>query len=224
MSGQIEVVRHARARRAKLSVDPATGRVRLTLPPRAALKEALAWAESQRVWIERHQAKLPDARPFAPGAEVPVGGVPLTLEWRASATRTPRIEGASLVSGGPRDGFERRIALWLRRQALDILSRETAEFAAKADVTIQGVRVADPKARWGSCSSRGQIRYSWRLILAPEWVRRATVAHEVAHRLHMDHSPRFHAAVARILEADATPARAWLRTHGASLHWFGRDG
>ena len=53
MSGDVEIVRNARSRRAKLSVDPASGRVRLTLPPRAPLKAALRWASEQRDWIDR---------------------------------------------------------------------------------------------------------------------------------------------------------------------------
>jgi predicted metal-dependent hydrolase len=53
-------------------------------------------------------------------------------------------------------------------------------------------------------------------------VREATVAHEVAHRLHMDHGPRFHAAVAALLGRDPAAEIAWLRTHGAALYWLGR--
>ena len=82
------------------------------------------------------------------------------------------------------------------------------------------VGVGDPRSRWGSCASSGAIRYSWRLILAPPDVRRATVAHELAHLLHMDHSAAFHAAHARILGADPRPARAWLRANGAGLHRY----
>ena len=110
----------------------------------------------------------------------------------------------------------------MRGLALDLLARETAEFAARAGVGVSRVAVGDPQRRWGSCASSGVIRYSWRLVLAPRAVREATVAHEVAHRLHMDHSPAFHAAVARLLGDDPMPARAWLRAHGAGLHWVGR--
>ena len=111
---------------------------------------------------------------------------------------------------------------WLKRHALDVLSRETAEYAAKAGVAVTRVGVGDPTSRWGSCSSSGAIRYSWRLILAPDHVRRATVAHEVAHRVHMNHSPRFHALVEQLFGADPKPARLWLRREGAGLHRFGR--
>jgi predicted metal-dependent hydrolase len=94
--------------------------------------------------------------------------------------------------------------------------------AGRANVAVTAVQVGDPRSRWGSCSYSGTIRYSWRLILAPDFVMRATVAHEVAHRVHMDHSPAFHAKVAEIYGADPKPARLWLRANGAKLHGFGR--
>ena len=125
--------------------------------------------------------------------------------------------------GGPLSGLSGRVDAWLRRAALDALSEETARIAAQADVGVIKVAVGDPKARWGSCSSRGTIRYSWRLILAPSHVLRSTVAHEVAHRVHMHHGPEFHALVRLLDPGDPAISRAWLRRHGAALHWFGRE-
>jgi predicted metal-dependent hydrolase len=252
VTADLDVVRHARARRMRLSVDPASGRVRLTIPPRASLKQAMAWANDHRGWIDAQRAKLPQGRPFAPGAVIPIEGEEVVIDWSPERSRTvtlirhagpvpastePQILGREarwtpgqargdgrLVCGGPLEGLSRRIETWLKRRALALLTEETAEFAAKADVTVSRVAVADPKGRWGSCASTGVIRYSWRLICAPPHVRRSTVAHEVAHRLHMDHSPAFHAAYRHLLGDDPAPARAWLRRHGATLHWVGRGG
>jgi predicted metal-dependent hydrolase len=218
----IDVVRNARARRMKLAVDPRSGRVRLTLPVRASLHQGLAWAEEQQAWIAHQQAKLPEARPLTPGARLPWGDGELEIVWPAGKTRTPRREGSTLLCGGPRDGLERRVERWLKAEALRLLSDETAEFAAFAGVRVAKVSVGDPRGRWGSCASSGAIRYSWRLAMAPDFVRRATVAHEVAHRVHMNHGPAFHALVAELLGSDPAPARAWLRAHGSALHWIGR--
>jgi predicted metal-dependent hydrolase len=133
-----------------------------------------------------------------------------------------RIEPERVVTGGPGEMVEGRLLRWLKRHALEILTAETKEFAQKAGVTVDRVGVGDPRSRWGSCSSSGAIRYSWRLILAPDWVRRATVAHEVAHRVHMNHGAAFHALVEQLLGTDPAPARAWLRREGASIHRIGR--
>jgi predicted metal-dependent hydrolase len=208
----------------RLSVDPASGRVRLTIPPRASLKQAMAWANDHRGWIDAQRAKLPEGRPFAPGAVIPIEDEDVVIDWSPERSRTVALTDGGLVCGGPLEGLSRRIETWLKRRALAVLTEETAEFAAKAGVTVSRVAVADPKGRWGSCASTGAIRYSWRLICAPSYVRRSTVAHEVAHRLHMDHSPAFHAAYRQLLGADPAPARAWLRRHGAALHWVGRGG
>jgi predicted metal-dependent hydrolase len=252
VTADLDVVRHARARRMRLSVDPASGRVRLTIPPRASLKQAMAWANDHRGWIDAQRAKLPQGQPFAPGAVFPIEGEDVVIDWSPERSRTitlvrhaglvpasaePQAPGLEalwtpgqargdvrLVCGGPLEGLSRRIETWLKRRALAVLSEETTEFAAQAGVTVSRVAVADPKGRWGSCASSGAIRYSWRLICAPPHVRRSTVAHEVAHRLHMDHSPAFHAAYRQVLGDDPAPARAWLRRHGATLHWVGRGG
>ncbi|MFM9827675.1 MAG: M48 family metallopeptidase [Sphingomonas sp.] len=223
MEPQIQVVRHARARRAKLCVDPVTGAVRLTLPKRAAIGPSLRWASEQRDWVTAQRSRLPAPRPFAPGAVLPFGDTELIVRWAQAWPRRVERSGSDLRCGGPIEGVSGRITAWLQRQALAVLTVDTGFFAARAGVLVERVGVGDPRGRWGSCSASGAIRYSWRLILVPEAVRRATVAHEVAHRVHMNHGPAFHALVAELLGEDPAPARAWLRANGAALHWFGRS-
>jgi predicted metal-dependent hydrolase len=205
----------------RLSVDPRTRSVLLTVPRRVSRRRALAWASEHRQWIERALADIPPPRRFAPGETVPVRGEPCLIDWEAPRPRKISLDGGRLVCGGPLDGLERRILRWLKAEALAVLTGETRIFAEQAGVRLAGVGVGDPVSRWGSCSSRGAIRYSWRLILAPDFVRRATVAHEVAHLVHLNHGPAFHALVAEILGADPTPARAWLKREGAALHRIG---
>ncbi|WP_376787761.1 M48 family metallopeptidase [Sphingomonas sp. LM7] len=206
----------------RLAVDPRDGRVRLTLPPRASLKKGLAWAEEQHAWIATQQARLPETLPLIPGARFPFAGREIEIESVPTKPRTPKLDQDRLICGGPREGLERRVERWLRGEALRVLSAETAEYAERAGVSVSRVSIGDPRGRWGSCASSGAIRYSWRLILAPDYVRRATVAHEVAHRIHMNHSPAFHRLVETLYEADPTPARHWLRRNGSALHWVGR--
>lgn len=209
------------ARAVRLRVDRRTGEVVLTVPKRASRRHALAWAESQRDWIEARLADLVPAIALVPGAILPLYDRPHRIDWSAGRPRTPSLEEGRLVVGGPERGLEARLLRWLRRHALDLLAADTADFAAKIGVRVTRVGVGDPLSRWGSCSATGGIRYSWRLILAPDWVRRATVAHEVAHRVHMNHGPEFHRLVERLLGADPKPARLWLRRHGPVLHRIG---
>ena len=218
----LKIVVSPRARVMRLRVDGRSGAVVLTIPKRASRRQALEWAAAHRVWVEAQLAKIEPASSLGDGAELPIEGVPHRIRWDPSASRVPKREGEELVVGGPADNLDARILRWLRRHASEILSRETQEFASMAGVSVSRVGVGDPMSRWGSCSSSGAIRYSWRLVLAPAWVRRATVAHEVAHRVHMNHGPEFHALVERLLGTDPKPARLWLRRHGAALHRIAR--
>jgi hypothetical protein len=214
----LRIVESARARAMRLRVDARTGEVLLTVPRRVSRRRALEWAAGHREWVEKQLAAVAPVARLGPGAALPLYDVPRRIDWSADRPRTPRLEEDRLVVGGPEANLEDRIVRWVRRHAAEVLSAETAEFAAKAGVSVGRVAVGDPLSRWGSCSSSGAIRYSWRLILAPDWVRRATVAHEVAHRVHMNHGPDFHALVERLLGTDPKPARLWLRRRGALLH------
>jgi predicted metal-dependent hydrolase len=217
---QLKASRQARVMR--LRVDQRTGAVVLTIPARASKRKALEWADGQRAWVEQALAKVEQPERIGPGSVVPLYGNPHLVEWSPDLPRRVRLEEGRIVAGGPADGLHGRILRWLRGHAEQILAAETREFAGEAGVEVTRVAVGDPLSRWGSCSTSGSIRYSWRLILAPDGVRRATVAHEVAHRVHMNHGPDFHALVESLLEADPAPARLWLRRNGASLHRIAR--
>ena len=219
----LTVLRSPRARQMRLAVDPRDGSVRLTLPRRAQIDHALRWAETKRGWIEAQLARLPMATPIMNGMRFDVAGETLLLDWSERHPRKPVRHDGRLQIGGPAEGLEARLLRWLKAEARALFDLETQEFAEKIGVSVPPIGIGDPVSRWGSCASTGQIRYSWRLILAPPFVRRATVAHEVAHRVHMNHGAAFHALVKEILGDDPTPARKWLRDGGSALHWFGRS-
>ncbi len=213
---------HPRARRLKLRLDERGELLLLTLPPRGSRRAALDWAAGQRPWVE---AQLVDRAPtenLSPGAVILFEGTEIALDWVANGPRTPILADGVLRCGGPNDAFARRIERWLRARARDRLSSDTAECARRAGVIVRRVSIGDAGTRWGSCSSSGSIRYNWRLVLAPPEVRRWVVAHEVAHRVHMNHGPAFKALEAELFAGDADAARSMLRRLGPRLKRIGR--
>jgi predicted metal-dependent hydrolase len=209
-----------RARRLRLRVDSRTRSLTLTVPPGVSRRRALEWAAGHADWAAKSIGALAETIAIVPGATLPLFGASHRIELAGGVRRVERADERLLV-GGPAEGLEGRVLRWLKAEALALLTRETEEFAAQAGVTVSSVAVGDPRSRWGSCASDGRIRYSWRLIMAPDFVRRATVAHEVAHRVHMNHGPRFHALVREVLGGDPAPARLWLRREGGALHRIG---
>ena len=206
-----------------MRVDHDARLLKLTMPWRHSARAALEWVAGQRPWIDRQLAAAPAGAPLREGATVAVEGVPLTIVNHPAARRGVRIDGAALVVGGPTESVPAAVERWLRVLARKRLSAETARVAAAAGVTVRSVSVGDAASRWGSCSSSGAIRFSWRLILAPPEVLRFVVAHEVAHRLHMDHSPAFKAAEERLFGGPVAAARSELRRLGPSLRAVGRN-
>ena len=214
------------ARRLRLRYDDHRRVLKLTCPLRTSRRAALAWAAEQRAWVDTQLADALPGEPFTPGTIIPVEGRDVRLVWAADEPRAPRMAEDELHCGGPYSAFPRRIEAFLKRRALDTLSRETAEIAAVAGVSPRSVGVGDANTRWGSCSAERRIRYSWRLILAPPAARRFVVAHEVAHLIHLDHSQAFKRLEAKLFghfaSGEVAAARSLLRRVGPRLKRIGR--
>jgi predicted metal-dependent hydrolase len=218
----IEIRPMRNARRLRLRFDEASGTLKLTCPWRTGRRAALAWALDQRDWIDAQLARIEPGEPLEPGATIPLEGEDLLLVWDPGMRRTPQIADGEIRCGGPRDSFARRIELFLKRRALDVMSREVADYATAGGVSARSVSVGDAGTRWGSCSSQGKIRLNWRLILGPPAVRRYVVAHEVAHLAHLDHSTKFKALEAHLYGPGVSEAKAQLRRLGPRLKRIGR--
>mgnify|MGYP001781928635 FL=1 len=100
--------------------------------------------------------------------------------------------------------------------ARDIFTKKAASYARIMNVTYGRISIREQKTRWGSCSSKGNLNFNWRLIFAPEEVLDYVVVHELAHRREMNHSKTFYAIVESVLPDYRSPRR-WLREHGHSL-------
>ena len=218
----IEVRRLRNARRLRLRFDETTTTLKLTCPWRTSRRSALAWALDQRDWIDAQLARAQPAEPFIPGSSIPIEGRDVEIVWREQWPRTPVLAGSELRCGGPQDAVPRRVEAFLKRHARDTMSRDIAEFAAAAGTAPTSVTIGDAATRWGSCSSQGRIRMSWRLILAPANVRRYVAAHEVAHLVHLNHGAEFKALEARLVGTGVAEAKAALRRLGPRLRRIGR--
>ncbi len=221
----VRLRRHRQARRYTLRIDAASREVVLTMPPRGSVKEARDFAQKHGGWIAARLNRLPEAAPFVPGFEVPLRGVSHRIVHRAGARGTVSIEtGAGgeklLCVSGEAPHVARRISDHLKREARRDLEAAARRYATQLGVSIRRIAVRDQSSRWGSCSNSRVLSFSWRLILAPPFVLDYLAAHEVAHLVELNHSPRFWRLVAR-LYPDVARAKAWLDGHGTDLHRYG---
>lgn len=214
----IELNRHARARRLTLRLAPDGSAVRITLPRWCRSQDAVAFAQVRKPWLEAQLAKVPaSVDPVARGTLRHLGHE-LTIDWDAAAPRRPIVSEGRLRLGGPRETLAPRLRRWLEGEAQRLMAADLAQYCAAAGVPVPLLRLTRAGRRWGSCSTKGIVRVNWRLVMAPEFVRRSVVAHEVAHLVHFDHSPAFHALLAQLYEGKIAEADAWLKAHGRALY------
>jgi predicted metal-dependent hydrolase len=196
MPAQLQIRESARVRRARIVVA-ANRPVEVVVPPGTPAAWIERFVGRHRPWIERRQAEL---------AGVPSLGLQRPGVAWLHGQAVPAPSGDAVA--------------WYRRQA----RRELTEIAHSEGERLgltgwSRIRIGDQRSRWGSCSSRGTLSFSWRLVLAPRWVAEYVVVHELCHLRHMDHSPRFWRLVDRALP-HRRRAQAWLRMHGAELQAY----
>ncbi len=223
---RVALSRSPRSRRFTLRIRTATRDALLTMPSRASLKAAREFAERHSAWIGVRLARLPLPVPFEPSAKTPLRGVDHRIVHRPGTRGVVWLdapEGEPLICvAGERPHVARRVTDCLKREAAKDSEAAVARHARKIGVQPKRIAVRDTVSRWGSCSSAGRLSFSWRLILAPPFVLDYLAAHEVAHMVHMNHSPKFWSLVRRV-SPDVNRAEAWLKAHGASLHRYGAE-
>ena len=207
--------RSDRARRVRVTVDPAAG-VEVVLPRRSPEREAAAAIRELRPWIERRMAELERARAAvaARGSSIPYLGETLRLVVQPGRTRVHRRGGELLVPAGAaqRPALER----FYRRAAHVEIAPRLDRACELAGTSYSRLSIRSQRTRWASCSHSGAMSFNWRLLLGPEPVLDYVVWHEVCHLEVMDHSPRFWALLAQRCP-DYRQHLRWLRRNGATL-------
>ncbi len=211
----VAIRQSAQARQMSLRVSRLDGKVSLTLPPRASDREALAFLSSREDWLRKHLSQVAGPQPVVEGASIPFRGAPLTI--RLGAVKRPHLTDDSLILPQTTRAIGPKVQAVLKHHARDVLADRSDHYAALVGRRYEKLSLRDTRSRWGSCSSKGVLMYSWRLIMAPPAVLDYVAAHEVAHLVEMNHSAAFWTVVAGLMP-DYAAHRGWLRAHGTDLH------
>ncbi|KAB2969864.1 SprT family zinc-dependent metalloprotease [Zoogloea sp.] len=199
------------------------------VPLRVGLGEVESFIRKHAGWVvDTLQARpaSPPAEPLAPcdGVEIPVLGKPWRLRLARGGNRVVWHEGFEQGGSGPvlelalRSGGNARGLLLkaLQQRGLELFRNRVEEYCLRLGRPAPPVSLSSARTRWGSCSSRSGIRLHWRLIHLPLPLIDYVVAHEVAHLVEMNHSPKFWSVV-ETLYPDHAAARRALRQAGAAL-------
>ncbi|MGB0799209.1 MAG: M48 family metallopeptidase, partial [Planktomarina sp.] len=203
----VQVVPSPRGRRLSLKVSRQDGSVRISMPKHASRSEAEAFVRSKEQWIRKHLAGQSGVEEIAIGTILPVNDIPRLICMGDVGRARLTHDSIVVPQGDAMTGA--RVATLLKTLARRDLQAASEAYAGRLGVSFARMALKDTSSRWGSCSSRGNLNYSWRLIMAPPQVLDYVAAHEVAHLIEMNHSSRFWGQVAKICP-NYKALRQWL--------------
>lgn len=207
-------------RRRTLGLTVTACEVRIHAPSWTPRVEIEHYVIKQQPWLARAwarmQARTTQAAP-EPLSEVRYLGRALTLDIRPALFSAVCRDGDSLRIHAPHGAdTDALIRSWMHEQAGRLLAWRLARIARKLGRAPSRFALSNAQTQWGSCTRRGHVRLNWRLVQAPLALIDYVAAHELAHLVHLDHSPRFWAQVAELCP-DALARRAELRTMSRAL-------
>lgn len=212
-----------RAKRLTLRIEPGGRGLKITVPPGIGEREIDTFLARQESWLTSKLDLVPDETVLRIGHKVPIRGVNHLIvhqQGRGMTHLRDGPDGPEIIVYGERRFAARRVADHLKKLAKTDIPPLVAHHTKAVDRKAKAVRYKDTKSRWGSCSSDANLNFSWRIMMAPPTVINYLVAHEVAHLVHMDHSPRFWALTEKICP-DMKRAKDWLKRNGSKLQAVG---
>jgi predicted metal-dependent hydrolase len=198
------------------------GALEVRAPKRAAMAHIVSFVESKRDWIAKHQAEVKQRQPLAAARQFTEGEAVLllgqTCRLRLEKERQiPHLDGELLrfpLLAPARS--EAALIAWYQRMARQIITSRVAELAAQHRWKYAAIRINSAQTRWGSCSSRNGLNFTYRLVMAPPHIVDYVIIHELAHTAEHNHGPNFWKLVA-LAAPDYQRSIDWLSRNGRLL-------
>ncbi|KKJ76060.1 hypothetical protein WH95_14970 [Kiloniella litopenaei] len=221
---KLEVIVQPHPTSKKLSLRLVAGKaaIKVVSPPNYPIADILDFVERQRNWITDRLDKQSPSVSYEDGSNIPILGREHKIVRIEPGTKTYSQKGAvwleanQLYIKSHAEHLPRRVRDFLKKQVRFEINLRAQEKAARINKKITAIRIKDTTSRWGSCSTKGNLNFSWRLIFSPEEVLDYVVAHEVAHLEHMNHSAEFWALVDQ-LTSTRKASQQWLKRNGNQL-------
>lgn len=181
----------------------------------AFIKEKENWILRKKA--EREKVQIPFPKEDLNGSVFLLLGRPCTIFF----TQEKRVcfDKENYFLYLPNDDPKKRLVKWLKENAKRIFTEVAKAQVLRMQTTYHSLSVNSAKGRWGSCSYKNALHFSFRLLYTPKDVIEYVVVHELAHTKYKNHSPLFWAEVEKYIP-DWKEKRKWLKHHGALMEIF----
>jgi predicted metal-dependent hydrolase len=220
---QIHIDQLIRSRRKTIAIIiHKDGSLVVRAPLRTALKQIQALVDTKASWIKQKQELVlsnPQSQPerkFNEGESFLFLGKNYPLQISDHSHVPLHLNSRFILEKKYSSKARAVFTAWYVEQARRVIGEKVTELAALHGFTFNQFRITSAKTRWGSCSSKGGLNFSWRLVMAPPEVIEYVVIHELAHLDEHNHGASFWARVKTLLPDYAT-RRRWLKENGHLL-------
>ena len=195
------------------------GSLTVRAPLRMSTNAIDEFVQKHLEWVEKKRLEMQSMAPAKPPRRYDVGelflymGQHYPLETVTDAKQKLVLDGSFKLSLQEHRNAEIIFRNWYRRQAATFISQRVVFFAKQHEIEVNSLRITSARTRWGSCSAKGALSFSWRLMMTPPHVIDYVVVHELAHTIHHDHSARFWKLVEKWMP-DYRERRKQLRQYG----------
>ena len=212
-----------RAKHISLKLSHNGDGVILSMPSKSQRANSLVFLKQQASWVFKNLNQSPAPIIFEYGAVIPYGGQQFKICHDESKKFDIEFIDGKILIAAPKEHLSRRLSDFIKKRAkvkitniarikINLLNQKLS-----CDKKLGRIIIKDQRSRWASCSSKGNLSFNWRLMLAPEYILEYVIAHEVAHLIEMNHSPNFWHIVDMIIE-NSHQSRQWLKKNGTYLH------
>ncbi|PHR66227.1 MAG: hypothetical protein COA51_02600 [Idiomarina sp.] len=214
-------------KRRNLALKVAQGKLEVQAPWHMSEATIADFVQQKHEWISKHlnrqQQRLESLTPreWQSGERLRWLGQPLKLKVAVATRKTAERYGSELfvttTARSNRDHEPKRTVIdWYKAEAIAWLDTFFESWPRTHELNPAGWSVGDFTSKWGHCTRKRELRFTWKLWLAPEWVVRNVVIHELCHLREFNHSKAFWQLVASH-SPDYEEAEQWLRQHGVTV-------
>ena len=227
MKFQVDVKRTNRKKTASIKIEQ--GVVQVIVPQNLPQKEIDDLLKQKSDWIRQKliiQQSVPVSKPkeFVSGESFSYLGRNYRLKVLTGDLQPVKLKQGYLQVTVPMEQksdqalIRKLLQDWYLDRASDKLEQKSIKYSEQMGVQPTKIKVKEYKSRWGSCNSRGEISYNWKIIMTPHRIVDYLVVHELSHLIHHNHSKQYWNQV-RSIVPDYQDRRDWLKTNAGSLNW-----
>jgi predicted metal-dependent hydrolase len=203
MNMPVTVSRLIRSKRRTIAlIVERDGSVTVRAPMKMSASAIQEFVEKHVRWVEKKQAEVASIVPekkrqYQAGERFLFLGQEYPLEFICSTRKNLVLDECFKLAESEQTNAEKHFQIWYRKQAAKIIGDRVTFFAERYQLPVETIRITSARTRWGSCSPKNKLSFSWRLVMMPMDVIDYVVVHELAHTVHHNHSRRFWSLVAK---------------------------